>query len=155
MTRGVKIAVVVGFLLALGAGVALAVKYFQSPYQGPRPVVWDKQVCSGCGMSISDRGFAAQLHAHDGQVFDFDDPGCLFIHVLDKQTDVRAMYFHAMTAEDWLSADDVGFVPTDRSPMDFGWGAVPRNTPGAIGWRDAVERFRRQREQLNRQEGEP
>lgn len=131
-------------LLLLSTGVVgLLVLRAQALPGGPRPVVWDKEACAECGMSVSDHGFAAQLQTADGQVLNFDDPGCLLIYLADKRPAVHAVYFHAMDGEEWLSQEEVAFVTTDRSPMGFELGAVRRGTPGALTFEQAREKVRR------------
>lgn len=118
----------------------------QQPPEGVRPVVWDKESCAECGMAVSTPGFAAQLQTEDGRVFDFDDPGCLFLYLINNQPAVRAAYFHAMSEDRWLSRDEVGFVSTDRSPMGYDLGTVRGDTPGALTFEQALEKIRRRRQ---------
>lgn len=123
------------------AAVWAAVRSLQAPPDGPRSVVWDKQTCQECGMSVSDPRFAAQFHSPDGRVLYFDDPGCLFLYVLKRGTDEGRAYFRSTTSDEWLAREDCAFVAADDSPMDFGWGAAPKGTAGAVGWDEAVARF--------------
>lgn len=129
-------------LIAGGVTAAIAViTRLEAPPAGVREVIWDKQPCRECGMAVSSAAFAAQLHSADGQIFDFDDPGCLFAYVLREQPNIHAVYFHAMDSEHWLSESEVGFVPTTGSPMDLGWGAVRRaSSSSAITYQDAIKK---------------
>jgi hypothetical protein len=146
MSKRGKFLLVLTLLLATGV-VGLLVLRAQALPGGPRPVVWDKEACAECGMSVSDRGFAAQLQLADGQVLNFDDPGCLFIYLADKHPAVHAVYFHAMNGEEWLSQEEAAFVTTDRSPMGYELGAVRRGTPGALTFEQAREKVERRAEQ--------
>ncbi len=83
-------------------------------------------------MLISEPRFAAQLQTEDGVVESFDDPGCLFARLDATNPKVRALWFHHLREDRWLSADEVGFEPTDKTPMGYGLGAVDAGTPGAL-----------------------
>ncbi|MEO6807511.1 MAG: hypothetical protein ABI353_00160 [Isosphaeraceae bacterium] len=128
-------------LLALG----LLVAWSQTAPRSVRPVVWDKQTCALCKMAISDPSFAAQLQTEDGRVLDFDDPGCLMSYLAEEQPEVRALYFHALEGDDWLTRDRVVFRPGARSPMGFDLGAVPRGTPGALSFEQTFQTIRESR----------
>jgi hypothetical protein len=125
--------------LLLGAALAVAavaLVRFNRPElpEGPRPVVWDREVCAHCKMHIGDRRFAAQLQTVDGEIFDFDDPGCLFEYLQSHHgLRTHALYFRSHDGSAWLSEAEVGFLPVDDSPMGFGIRAVPKQTPGAHG----------------------
>jgi len=145
MTRKAKLGWATAFL-ALAALVAVLVMRAQAPPQGVRPIVWDKEICGECAMAVSDPRFAAQLQRSDGVVLNFDDPGCLLLHLDDHKPEIHALYFHSVEGEEWLDADQVGFAPEPRSPMGYGLGAVPRETPGAISLDEAMEQTRRKAE---------
>lgn len=113
---------------AAAIAIALAIWQFQNPREGVRSIVWGEQSCEECHMSIDDPSFAAQLQAEDGQVFDFDDPGCLFNYLLRKSPSVHAIYFHAMNGRQWLRENETAFIATKRSPMGYDLGAVPVGT---------------------------
>ncbi len=117
--------------------------------EGPRPVVWDREVCAHCKMHIGDPRFAAQLQTTDGDVLSFDDPGCLFDYVSAHPVSPHAMYFRDHDGSGWLSKSEVGFLPTDESPMGYGIQAVSKDVPGAKGFAWAERRVREQREERN------
>jgi copper chaperone NosL len=126
--------------LLLVAGFAWAVVRSQAPPDGPRPVVWDRQSCAECGMSVSDPRFACQLQTADGDVLDFDDPGCLFRHLSKESAPVRAIYFHAFGEDRWLARDEVGFVAVPNSPMGYDLAAVASGRADAIDFETARAR---------------
>ena len=101
--------------------------------EGPVPVVWDGEVCTNCKMHVGDPRFAAQVQTLEGDVLNFDDPGCLFDFTASNELSVHAIYFRNHQADGWLSESEVGFLPTDDSPMGYGIRAVPRETSGAQG----------------------
>ncbi len=128
--------------LALVGAFAWAVVRSQAAPEGPRTVVWDRESCAECGMSVGDRRFACQLQAADGRVLDFDDPGCLFRHLPKEPASVRAIYFRDLGRDAWLTREEAGFVQAAHSPMGYDLGAVPKGTPGAIGFEAARTRAR-------------
>jgi hypothetical protein len=130
-------------LVACGvAAVGLLIARSQSAPQGVRPVVWDKETCGLCKMAVSEPAFAAQLQTEDGRVFDFDDPGCLMSYMDDERPKVHALYFHALEGDGWLTRDQAAFRLGVRSPMGFDLGAVPRGTPEALSFEQALQTVR-------------
>lgn len=126
-------------LLALAAVVAvMAFMRFNeaSLPEGAVPVVWDSEVCGHCKMHVGDPRFAAQLQTSEGDVLNFDDPGCLFDYLDSHAVAVHALYFRNHLEDGWLSESEVGFLPADESPMGYGIRAVPQGTPDAqsIDW---------------------
>ncbi|MGB5546312.1 MAG: hypothetical protein WCB63_00780 [Polyangiales bacterium] len=109
------------------------------------PVVWDSEVCGHCKMHVGDPRFAAQLQTTEGEVLNFDDPGCLFDYLQSHQTSIHALYFRDHLEDAWLSESEVGFLPAQESPMGYGIRAVPKSTPDAQGmdWAKAQVRERK------------
>lgn len=127
--------------LAVAAAAALAVALglflLQRAPTGPVEPAWDRQPCAHCRMHLSEPGFAAQLRTADGEVFFFDDPGCLFLWQAGRGEAPAAVYFHDLRAARWLAEADAGFVRVAPTPMAWGYGAVARAEPGAIAPADA------------------
>lgn len=126
-------------LLALAAVVAvMAFMRFNEATlpEGAVPVVWDSEVCGHCKMHVGDPRFAAQLQTTEGDVLNFDDPGCLFDYIDSHSASVHALYFRNHLEDGWLSESEAGFLPVDESPMGYGIRAVPKGTPDAqdIDW---------------------
>jgi copper chaperone NosL len=97
-----------------------------------RPILWDHEVCAQCGMTISDPRFACQLQTSEGNVYDFDDPGCLLTFLHRHRPHVRAIYFHSLDGSAWLKYPDVTFVPGQQTPMGYGLGAALPGTQRAL-----------------------
>ncbi len=112
---------------------------------GPIPIAWDREACSECRMLVGEPKFAAQLQTSEGEVLNFDDHGCLLRYVARTKPHVRAMYFHHIKEDRWLSQAQVGFVPASASPMGHGLGAVPQQTPGALTFQQATARVLEER----------
>lgn len=120
---------IAAFVLAVAGGL---IARAQKLPEGPEPIAWDREACAHCHMHVGDAHFAAQLQTEDGEVMNFDDPGCLFLYVHSRRPRVHAIYFHDAHQDRWLARDTAGFVPADRTPMGYGLAAVPRATAGAI-----------------------
>ena len=86
--------------LALGVTVALAlviiVRFTQRLPSGPVLIVWDREACAECHMHVGEPRFAAQLQTEEGDVLNFDDPGCLLRYAQERRPRVRAMYLSSM-----------------------------------------------------------
>lgn len=119
------------------AGVMLWLLAPGAPANGPVPVAWDKTPCAHCAMHVGEPAFAAQLQTQDGQVLDFDDPGCLFRYLAEKRPEPSAMYFHHVSEDRWLSRAEAGFVSHSPTPMGYGFAAVDRAAPGALSLESA------------------
>ena len=130
--------------LGLAAAVALggAIVRAQRSPRGPQPIAYDREACHHCHMAIGDPGFAAQAQLADGEVLDFDDPGCLLAWRVRTHSAVRALYFHHLHEARWLTQAEVGFVPVAQSPMGWGFGAVARDAPGAVSFEAALAQVR-------------
>ena len=121
-------------LVALVAAVVAFGRFNQVTLaEGAVPVVWDTEVCAHCKMHVGDPRFAAQLQTTEGDVLNFDDPGCLFDYLQSNEVTVHALHFRNHLADGWLSEAEVGFLPADDSPMGYGIRAVPKGTPEAQG----------------------
>lgn len=124
-----KIFVILAFL-GLGALGAALWSAQQLP-NGPARVVWDQDACAHCKMHLGEPAFAAQLHLKSGDIFFYDDPGCLILD-MEEKTELHAVYFHHHREDRWLSGEEVAFISVANTPMGFGYGAVAADTPQAI-----------------------
>jgi hypothetical protein len=110
------------------------------PASGPVPIAYDRAACVHCRMLISTPAFAAQIRTADGEVLDFDDPGCLLAWRASRRTDVREAWYHHVREDRWLEESRTSFVSVTESPMGFGIGAVEQ---GAAESFDRAEAERR------------
>ena len=117
---------------ALLAALLAVLVWLERPPGGPLEPVWDRESCAHCRMHVSEHGFAAQLHSVDGEVFFFDDPGCLLVWEAEHPGAARAVYFHHLRQERWLAEAVAGFVEVSPTPMDWGFGAVDAGDPEAL-----------------------
>ena len=110
------------------------------PAEGPQPIVYDREPCAHCRMLISEPRFAAQLQTQDGEVQNFDDPGCLLAALETRSPSVRALWFHHVREDRWLDAAHVAFEETQRTPMGYDLGSVAAGTPDALSLDEARAR---------------
>lgn len=106
--------------------------------EGPVPIVWDREACAECRMLVGEPKFAAQLQTREGDVLNFDDPGCLLRYLNLRKPQTHAVYFHHHKEDRWLPRAQVGFVPASPTPMGYGLAAVPRTTTGALSFEQAM-----------------
>lgn len=112
--------------------VASLVAFTACAREGPADVAWDRVACAHCRMLVSDPHFAAQLQLDDGEVLDFDDPGCLLLGRASLDRPVRAVWFHDSAGEGWLAEREAAFVRVPHTPMGYGFAAVRAGSPGAL-----------------------
>ncbi len=133
---GAGLSAIAADVVVMAVAAALIIQA-QRPPKSVRPILWDREVCRQCGMTISDPRFACQLQTSDGDVYDFDDPGCLLTFIHRHRPHVHAIYFHALVGSAWLRYPNVAFVRGQQTPMGYGLGAQASGTPGALDFTSA------------------
>jgi copper chaperone NosL len=128
--------VVIAVLAVVGLAAVLVIQS-QRPRTSLRTILWDREVCAQCGMTISDHRFACQLQTSAGDIYDFDDPGCLLTFLHRRHPRIRAIYFHALNASAWFKYPEVAFLPGQQTPMGYGLGAVAIGTSSALSFEAA------------------
>lgn len=94
----------------------------------PRPVDIDaSDMCSRCRMAISQKRYAAELFDRDGNIFKFDDIGCLLHYAAQRHLELKD---HTVFVIDygtgrWLTAAQAVYVRSEAipSPMSGGLAA--------------------------------
>ena len=134
MTKSrLKTAIRAALIVVVGVAAALFfIMRSEALPSGPVDVVWDHTQCAECRMSVSERAYAAQLQTIDGQVLNFDDPGCLFQYERDTRVAVHAVYYQHVREERWLPEAEAAFIEAGPSPMGYDLGAVAAGTAGAF-----------------------
>ena len=132
--------------IAALAAIAIAALVANRLPEGPVTPLFDKEACAYCKMHVGEPPFAAQLQTKAGDVWFYDDPGCLADHLIDENPAVHAIWFRHHREVRWVAADQAGFVAVQPTPMGFGFGAVDAGTPGAISFAEFRERVRALRE---------
>jgi len=92
-------------------------------------------------MLVSDPAWAAQRQTASGDVFHYDDPGCLLVALDDFDREQDIVYFRHHAEDLWLRSDEASFVEVGPSPMGYGLGAVSvSEAPDGLGLRAARDR---------------
>ncbi len=88
----------------------------------PPEILYGEDICTECGMIISEARFAAAYYTPDGEARRFDDIGGMLTHHARQQEDVARFWVHDYETEEWIVAGDAFFVSVDdlHTPMGFG-----------------------------------
>jgi copper chaperone NosL len=88
-----------------------------------KPVdIYPEDMCSHCRMAISDQAFASEIFTAEGEVFKFDDLGCLE-KFKEKSRDLKiaATFVKDYETKKWLPYERSTIVQTSiRTPMGSG-----------------------------------
>ncbi len=127
-----------GLLPGLAAAAALAgpLGACGSSSAGPEPVRWGQENCAYCGMIIDDPHFAAELRdGPGGKLWKFDDIGCaaMFLSQRKWAADPHAEFWAGDSEHGtWLDGRQAWFIGGEKTPMNYGFGAVATMRPGAL-----------------------
>ena len=81
-------------------------------------------MCSFCRMSILEKRYAAELIDTEGQVFKFDDIGCMakFIKQQRNSAPIQAAFVMDFDSREWLEAASASYVRSAefKTPMSGG-----------------------------------
>lgn len=136
-------AVLVLILASIVLAFAFLIAESERLPSGPVDIVWDREACAHCKMHIGERRFAAQLQRRDGVILNYDDPGCLLLHLEGISVDeIHALWFHDVDEERWRGEGEVAFRPVELSPMGYGLGATSREAAGAVDIESARTQLR-------------
>jgi copper chaperone NosL len=80
-----------------------------------------EDMCAYCKMAISERQYAAEFLNRDGDVFKFDDIGCLANFVAEQKVgdSIAVFYLVDFDSKQWLKAEEASLVasPNFHTPM--------------------------------------
>ncbi|WP_042352596.1 nitrous oxide reductase accessory protein NosL [Bacillus massiliigorillae] len=92
----------------------------------PAKINPEVDVCEICNMSIAEENFATQLFSKDGDVYKFDDIGCMYEFIYkDKriaEKDIAKQYVRDMESGKWLEAKEAHYAYNKGfwTPMAYG-----------------------------------
>ena len=88
----------------------------------PPEIVYGEDVCTECGMIISEARFASAYYTQDGEARRFDDIGGMLTHHVESQEDVAQFWVHDYETEVWIVAEEAFYVSSEElhTPMGFG-----------------------------------
>lgn len=100
-----------------------------------------EDMCSFCRMAISEKRYAAQLLDSEGQVFKFDDIGCMANFMQRNDIDGKSVARFVMDFDEriWIKAEDAYYVESSEvtTPMNGGVIAFTTQTKA----QQAAEKF--------------
>lgn len=82
-----------------------------------------EDMCATCRMAISEKRYAAELLSHDGDVFKFDDIGCMKTYVsqnsIPRDPHLFVYYVTDYNSGKWVEGFEAYFVksPEFKTPM--------------------------------------
>ncbi|HSG27191.1 MAG TPA: nitrous oxide reductase accessory protein NosL [Candidatus Krumholzibacterium sp.] len=84
--------------------------------------LYPEDICSLCRMAVSDPRFAAEIVSAEGEVFKFDDIGCLeSFQEQDRDLPGAAVFVKDFESALWLPIGEATIVSTEMStPMGSG-----------------------------------
>lgn len=81
-----------------------------------------EDMCAFCKMAISEKRFASELITKDGEVFKFDDIGCMLRFRKEKSQpeSLAATFVVDFDSREWLKSEEAYFVKSKefKTPMD-------------------------------------
>jgi copper chaperone NosL len=140
---------------------AMLIGCSSGPETGPGEVRWDKEACTRCLMSVSDRHYSAQVRGGQAggrtRLYFFDDLGCAVLW-LEKQPwreDPRTeIWVTDQASGKWLDARAASYETGRITPMDYGLGAVTVPGVGALDFDEAVAQVHSRENSQHRRPGE-
>lgn len=91
----------------------------------PPEIQYGQEMCSACGMIISEARFAAATVLDDGTAVKFDDIGeMLLYHQNHPELQVKAWFVHDYESEAWIRAETAYFVRSESLKTPMGSGIV-------------------------------
>lgn len=94
---------------------------------GPKEIkpvdIYPEDMCARCRMAVSDQRFASEIISDKGEVFKFDDIGCLeeFYKMKPRTLTVSAVFYKDYATRSWVAAERATVVETGiMTPMSSG-----------------------------------
>jgi len=102
----------------------------------PRKIVYDRDVCEHCHMSISDQRFATQLIDKKYHVYKFDDIGCALNWKKEKhEIKIVKYYVKDFGTDNWIDATKAFWYKTNApTPMNYGFTASFEKNKNSISF---------------------
>lgn len=112
--------------------------------EGMVPFKWDRDTCTRCKMTISDRRFATQIRGGPNNMgFKFDDIGCATTWRAEKlkvhpwMTDASTHFWVAEfggKGEQWIDARGAHYLSGKTSPMGYNYAAYAVAQAHTVGF---------------------
>lgn len=146
------------FPITMSFALGMLLVLFQQCTPEPEPLVYGKDVCQFCKMTLMDSKFGAELVTTKGKVYKFDDINCMlnFYHSEQKDADnfSHKLVVNYEAPGSLMQVDSAFFLKSEeiRSPMAsevaaFGsyknMGTYKRKWGGVyLGWGELLTQFK-------------
>ncbi len=93
----------------------------------PRPVeIEASDMCSFCRMAISEKQYAAEFVDREGNLFKFDDIGCMlrFVRERNLKSEAAAHFVVDYERRDWLEGEKAYYLKSEAIHSPMGGGLV-------------------------------
>ncbi|WP_311975568.1 nitrous oxide reductase accessory protein NosL [Anoxybacteroides rupiense] len=112
------------FILFCASSIALAACGREESYK-PKPINSDIDACEVCHMNIAAKNYATELLLKNGEVYKFDDIGCMVEFIQKKSieaTNIAATYVRDVQSGKWIRWENAFYVyiPDFPTPMSYG-----------------------------------
>lgn len=97
----------------------------------PPEITYGKDVCSRCGMIISEEKFASGLVAQDGTSRPFDDAGEMIATIQQEGLGTNRAWVHDYDTVEWIDATEAFYVVAKDVVSPMGTGVVAFSTKEA------------------------
>lgn len=109
----------------------------------PKDVVWDRENCTHCHMSISDHRYAAQIRDANNKTYFFDDAGCA-IEWSESHPEKKIHKFWVMdkSKQNWLPASSSHWTSGNQTPMGYGFAASSVKSAESVTFSEVTDRIK-------------
>ncbi len=91
----------------------------------PPDIAYGRDLCSQCGMIISEARFASAIQLTNGEYLKFDDAGEMFSYYKENpNTQVLAWFVHDYDSESWIRGEEAFFVKSQSLQTPMGTGTI-------------------------------
>lgn len=118
-------------LVALSIGPVLTACGKNASAGEPPKIVYGKDVCSRCGMIISEEKFASGIVARDGTSRPFDDPGEMIATIQEEGLGTNRAWVHDFDTTQWIDATKAFYAVSHDVVTSMGTGVVAFSSKAA------------------------
>ena len=96
--------------------------------KNPPKMHWDRDLCERCKMVISERKFAVEAVDEKGNIYKFDDIGCLIMWQKKEHPKIKfkKIWIKDAKSNKWIDAKKAKYTTDSISPMGYGFAAYKK-----------------------------
>lgn len=118
-----------GALLLVAAAMAvLAACSGRVDLEAPPEIIYGRDLCDQCGMSIDEARFAASYITEAGETRRFESISDMFAYDLENDEAVYRYWVHDYETEEWVRGDEAFYVLSDNIVTPMGVGLIAAAT---------------------------